>query len=62
MRQQHLQDDKLTQELNNTSVFNKTMKTNLTNKLNELKIKLHRLTPVESHYFLRIVNQAAEFK
>lgn len=36
---QEIIKEKLTQELNDTSAFNKTMKTNITNKLNELKVK-----------------------
>lgn len=36
---QEIVKEKLTQELNDTSAFNKTMKTNITKQLNELKVK-----------------------
>lgn len=69
---QEIVKEKLTQELNDTSVFNKTMKTNITKQLNELKVKddnlldyyleggLPKETYEEKHK--QIANQRAELE
>ena len=69
---QEIVKEKLTQELNDTSAFNKTMKTNITKQLNELKVKddnlldyyleggLPKETYEEKHK--QITNQRAELE